>query len=175
MNNINIIGRIGKDIELKYLQSGSAVASFSIAVDQSYKKDGQKVEKTSWFDISAFGKTAENLNQYFSKGSMIGISGELEQQTWNDQQGQKKSKVIIKMQNFTFIDKRDNQPQQSYQAPQQQYNQPQQSYQAPAQQQAYQPPPTTYENAQGRPVPPPNQQRPQHPPVIDIDEQEIPF
>ena len=115
MNNISIIGRIGKEIELKFLPSGSAIANFSIAVNQDYKKqDGSKVEKTSWFDITAFGKTAENLNNFFNKGSMIGISGELEQQTWTSQDGTNKSKVIIKLQSFTFIDKKqDNQQQQS--------------------------------------------------------------
>ena len=135
MNSVNIVGRIGKDIELKYLQSGSAVASFSIAVDQSYKKEGQKVDKTSWFDISAFGKTAETVNNFFHKGSMIGITGELEQQTWKAQDGTNRSKVIIKLQNITFIDKKDNQTnqgsqqQQGYQQQQQQPQQPQQTYQ----------------------------------------------
>tara|TARA_R110000851_G_scaffold213973_1_gene366591 strand:- start:24 stop:449 length:426 start_codon:yes stop_codon:yes gene_type:complete len=127
MNNISIIGRIGKEIELKFLPSGSAIANFSIAINQDYKKqDGTKVEKTSWFDITAFGKTAENVNQFFHKGSMIGISGELEQQTWTAQDGTNKSKVIIKLQSFTFIDKKqDNQQtqqQQPYTTPQQQQN-----------------------------------------------------
>jgi len=142
MNNINIIGRIGKEIELRYLQSGSAVASFSIAVDQSYKKDGQKIEKTSWFDVSAFGKIAETVNSFFNKGSMIGISGELEQQTWKAQDGSNRSKVIIKLQNLTFIDKKDNN-QQGGQAPQQQQNYGQQQqgqqYQPQGQQQYGQP------------------------------------
>jgi len=120
MNQVNLVARIGKEIELKYLPSGSAIASFSVAVNQDYKKDGQKVEKTSWFDITAFGKTAENVNQYFNKGSMIGITGELEQQTWTAQDGSKRSKVIIKLQNFTFIDKRQDNQQQQQQAPQQQ-------------------------------------------------------
>ena len=104
MNSVSIIGRIGGDISLRYLPSGKAVASFSIAVDQSYKKDGQKVEKTSWFDIVAF-NGAEAINQYFNKGSKIGITGELEQQTWQDQNGGKRSKVIIKLRSFDFIDK----------------------------------------------------------------------
>jgi len=143
MNSVNIIGRIGKDIELKHLQSGSAVANFSIAVDQSYKKDGQKVEKTSWFDINCFGKTSEIIKQYFFKGSMIGISGELEQQTWTDQQGQNRSKVVIKLKDFTFIDKKqDNQQGQNYQQPQQQ------QYTPPAQNQGYQQPLEKYSRTQ---------------------------
>ena len=158
MNSVNVIGRIGKDIELKYLQSGSAVASFSIAVDQSYKKDGQKVEKTSWFDISAFGNTAETVKQYFNKGSMIGITGELEQQTWKAQDGSGRSKVIIKMQNLTFIDKKDSNQQQQGGYQQQQNSQPysqsqQNGYQQPqAQQQQYQAPQPTYQNQQGQDV-----------------------
>jgi len=171
MNNINIIGRIGKEIELKYLQSGNAVASFSIAVDQSYVKDGQKVEKTSWFDISCFGKTAENVNKFFRKGSRIGISGELEQQQWKSQDGENRSRVIIKMQNFTFIDsKGDNQGggNNNYQAPQGNQQQQQQSYQAPAQQQ---------HQGYGNPNKQAQQQMPSSNsvPVIDIDEENIPF
>ena len=159
MNQINIIGRIGKEVELKYLASGSALANFSIAVNQDYKKqDGTKVEKTSWFDITAFGKTAENVNTFFNKGSMIGITGELEQQTWDAQDGSKRSKVVIKLQSFTFIDKKaDNQgggynqpssqPQQNDNN--QQYNQPQQhNYNVPQQQNV---------------------------PTIDINDDEIPF
>ena len=112
MNSVQLIGRIGADIELKYLPSGKPVASFPIAVDQSYKKDGQKVEKVSWFDIVAF-QGAEVINQYFKKGSKIGITGELDQPRWEDQQGNKRSKVIIKLRAFDFIDsKNDNQPKQ---------------------------------------------------------------
>jgi len=168
MNNTNIIGRIGKDIELKYLQSGSAVASFSIAVDQSYKKDGQKVEKTSWFDISAFGKTAENVNQFFNKGSMIGITGELEQQQWKAQDGSSRSKVIIKMQNFTFIDKRTDNT-----------SNDKNNYQQPQQPQQYQAPQPQYQNNQGQPVTQQqysqNQQMPQQPQSLIVDDNSIPF
>lgn len=116
MNSVNIIGRIGGDISLRYLPSGKAVASFSIAVDQSYKKDGQKVEKTSWFDIVAF-NGAEAINQYFHKGSRIGIVGELEQQTWQDQSGGNKSKVVIKLRSFDFIDSKAQINQQQRPAP----------------------------------------------------------
>ncbi len=108
MNNVSLIGRIGKDIELKYLPSGSAVASFTIAIDQSYKdKQGQKVEKTSWIDIVAF-NGAETINKYFHKGRRIGITGELEQQTWKDQNGNNRSKIVVKLRSFDFIDKKED-------------------------------------------------------------------
>ncbi len=109
MNNVNIIGTMTRDLELKYLPSGIAVGSFAIAVNQDYKKqDGTKVEKTSFFDVKVIGKQSEIINQYFSKGSRIGITGELEQETWQDNQGQNRSKVVIKLEQFSFIDKKSN-------------------------------------------------------------------
>ena len=109
MNSVNIIGTMTRGLELKYLPSGVAVGSFAIAVNQDYKKqDGTKVEKTSFFDVKVIGKQSEIINQYFSKGSRIGITGELEQETWQDNQGQNRSKVVIKLEQFSFIDKKGN-------------------------------------------------------------------
>ena len=109
MNSVNIIGTMTRGLELKYLPSGVAVGSFAIAVNQDYKKqDGTKVEKTSFFDVKVIGKQSEIINQYFSKGSRIGITGELEQETWQDNQGQNRSKVVIKLEQFSFIDKKSN-------------------------------------------------------------------
>lgn len=128
MNSINIIGTLTRDIELRYLPSGAAVGTFAIAVNQDYKKqDGTKVEKTSFFDIKTIGKQAEIVNQFFHKGSRIAINGELEQETWTAQDGSNRSRVIIKMKEFSFIDRKsdnqgqnrnDNQPQGNYQQPQ---------------------------------------------------------
>ena len=148
MNSINIIGTMTRGLELKYLPSGVAVGSFAIAINQDYKKqDGTKVEKTSFFDVKVIGKQSEIISQYFSKGSRIGITGELEQETWQDNQGQNRSKVVIKLEQFSFIDKKsnDNQGQRS---------QAQNNYQ-PKQQ-----PKVVYEN---------------NVPEIDIDEDSIPF
>ena len=109
MNSVNIIGTMTRGLELKYLPSGVAVGSFAIAVNQDYKKqDGTKVEKTSFFDVKVIGKQSEIISQYFSKGSRIGITGELEQETWQDNQGQNKSRVVIKLEQFSFIDKKSN-------------------------------------------------------------------
>lgn len=111
MNSVSIIGTMVKDADLKYLPSGVAVASFSIAVNQDYKKsDGTKVEKTSFFEVKSIGKQSEIVNQYFHKGSRIGITGSLEQETWASQDGTNRSKVIIKLESFSFIDRKsDNQ------------------------------------------------------------------
>lgn len=152
MNTVNLIGRIGKDIDLRQLQSGSFAASFSVALDQSYVKDGQKVEKTSWIDINSFGKTAENVSRFFHKGSMIGITGELEQQTWKAEDGSNRSKVVVKMQKFTFVDKKDNVQQSA------------QQNKAPVYE---------YQDAQRNTTQPPAQM-PQQPLPID-DDMEVPF
>lgn len=145
MNNINIIGTMVRDLELKYLPSGTAVGSFAIAANQDYKNQaGQKVEKTSFFDVKVIGKQSETINQYFHKGSRIGITGSLEQETWSAQDGTNRSRVIIKLENFSFIDRKsDNQNSQG------QNNQKQQRQQ-----------PT---------------QRNEYVPEIDIDDSEVPF
>lgn len=126
MNNINIIGTMVRDLELKYLPSGTAVGSFAIAVNQDYKNQaGQKVEKTSFFDVKVVGKQAETINQYFHKGSRIGITGSLEQETWSAQDGTNRSRVIIKLENFSFIDRKsDNQNSQGQNNQKQQRQQP---------------------------------------------------
>lgn len=124
MNSVNIIGTMTRDIELKYLPSGTAVGSFAIAVNQDYKnQQGQKVEKTSFFDIKVIGKQSETINQYFKKGSRIGISGSLDQEVWTAQDGTNRSKVTIKLESFSFIDrKQDNQGEVNNQQPRQQQN-----------------------------------------------------
>lgn len=121
MNSVAILGTMTRDVELKYLPSSAAVAKFSIAVNQDYKKDGQKVEKTSFFEVVSYGKQAEIINQYFGRGSRILINGELEQQTW-EKDGQKQSKVIIKLEKFYFVDKKssDDRYNTSYKEPQRQ-------------------------------------------------------
>ena len=126
MNNINIIGTMVRDLELKYLPSGTAVGSFAIAVNQDYKnQQGQKVEKTSFFDVKVVGKQSETINQYFHKGSRIGITGSLEQETWSAQDGTNRSRVIIKLENFSFIDRKsDNQNSQGQNNQKQQRQQP---------------------------------------------------
>ena len=73
-----LIGRLGKDPEIKQLESGSKVASFSLATDASYKdKQGNKVDKTDWTNVVYFGKQAELIERYVKKGSMIYVEGKI--------------------------------------------------------------------------------------------------
>jgi len=122
MNKVQILGTITRDIELRYSQSGSAVANFGIAYNDKWKdQQGQVKEKAHFFDVSVFGKQAETINQYFRKGSRILIDGSLDFQQW-EKDGQKHSKVSIKMNGFSFIDRKsdDTNDKNNYQQGQQQ-------------------------------------------------------
>lgn len=132
MNNVQILGTITREPELKYTQGGIAILSFGIAYNEKRKQqDGSYGDVAHFFDVTAFGKTAENINSYFFKGSRILINGSLDFQSW-EKDGQKRSKVGIKVNSFDFIDKRsDNQssnaqanqvPQQGGYGQNQQYN-----------------------------------------------------
>lgn len=87
LNLCQFIGRLGKDLELRYSASGSAVANFSIACSDDYKKDGEKVEQTNWINIVIFGKLADIAGQYLKKGSQVYISGKQVTRKWQDQSG----------------------------------------------------------------------------------------
>jgi single-strand DNA-binding protein len=77
-----IIGRLGRDPEMRYMPSGDPVTSFSVATDRQYNdKGGNKIKETTWFRVSVFGKQAENVNQYLHKGSMVLVEGRLSADT----------------------------------------------------------------------------------------------
>lgn len=112
MNHIGIIGRLTKDIELKYTAGGMAIATGSIAVDRSTKKNGEWVKEAHFFEFSVFGKLGENLKPYLNKGKEIAIDGYLKQDRWQDQQtGQQRSKVTIVANDITLLGGRNNQQQ----------------------------------------------------------------
>ena len=80
LNKVTLIGRVGKDPEIKYLSSGKAVANFSIATSESYKdkQTGEKVEKTEWHNISAFDRLAEIIGEYVKKGALLYVEGKIQ-------------------------------------------------------------------------------------------------
>lgn len=94
INNLIIIGRLTKDVDFGYTQSGVARMNLSIATNRSVKQNGTWSDKASFFDVRVWGKTAENLKQYLGKGKQIAVSGFLEQDRW-EKDGQKFSKVYI--------------------------------------------------------------------------------
>ena len=107
LNKVMIIGRLGRDPELRYSQSGSPVCTLNIATDESYTDNsGQKVEKAEWHRIVVFQKAAENCSQYLAKGSLVFIEGRLETRKWQDQQGQDRFATEIKAQRVQFLDRK---------------------------------------------------------------------
>ncbi|MDY4011354.1 MAG: single-stranded DNA-binding protein [Fusobacterium gastrosuis] len=100
MNCINIIGRLTKDPELKFGQSGTAVARFTVAVARKMDKD-----KTDFFNCVAFKKTAEVISEYFKKGNQIGITGNVQINEY-EVNGEKKKSVDVFVESITFLDKK---------------------------------------------------------------------
>jgi single-strand DNA-binding protein len=94
VNSVVIVGRLTRDAELKYLNSGTAVASLSLAVNRSKKEGDQWVSEANFFDVSYFGKGAEGVKPYLTKGTQIAVQGSLRQDRW-EKDGQKFSKVAI--------------------------------------------------------------------------------
>lgn len=89
-----LVGNLTRDAQLKYTPSGFPISTFGIAINTRKKNGDQWVDEANFFDIELFGKSAESLNQYLTKGKMIGVEGELRQDRW-EQDGQSRSKVKI--------------------------------------------------------------------------------
>lgn len=88
LNSCNFIGRLGRDVDVRYMTDGKAVASFSIAVGSQWKsKSGEKQESVEWVNISAFGKLAEICAEYLVKGSQIFVSGKMKTDKYKDKEG----------------------------------------------------------------------------------------
>jgi len=98
------IGRLTADPQLTYTQGGASVTKFSIASSYTYT-NGAKKESTSFFNCVAWGKTGEIIAQYVKKGQRIAIEGRLQQRSWDDQSGNKRTAVEIVVENFNFIEK----------------------------------------------------------------------
>ena len=113
LNKCCFIGRLGRDPEVKYLQSGQAVANISIAIDESYKdQSGQKVEKTEWVRVIVWGKQAEFCGNYLSKGRLVYVEGKLETRKWQDKEGVEKYTTEIKAHTVQALDRKDEGQQQ---------------------------------------------------------------
>lgn len=105
LNKVMLIGRLGRDPELRYTQGGTPVANFSMATDESYRgKDGNTVEQTEWHNIVAWGRQGENCANYLSKGSLVFVEGSLQTRKWQDKQGQDRWTTEIKAFRVQFLD-----------------------------------------------------------------------
>jgi single-strand DNA-binding protein len=96
VNKVILVGRLGRDPELKYTPSGAPVAKFSLATDESFKdKTGEKQEHTEWHNIVAWNKLAEICGEYLTKGKLIFIEGSIRSRQWQDQAGNKRTSYEI--------------------------------------------------------------------------------
>jgi len=90
-NRVQLIGHVGQEPEIKNLEGGKKLANISIATNEVYYKDnGDKVEKTEWHRVTAWGKTAEIIEKYVVKGKEVGIEGKLTTRSYDDKDGNKK-------------------------------------------------------------------------------------
>lgn len=127
LNNWTGIGRLVRDMEMKYTSGGMAIGTFSIAIGKRVKKGDSWEDYTSFFDCKCFGKTAENLNQYMVKGKQVAITGELNQDRWQ-KDGETKSRIIINCNSIQLLGiKEDHAPAKQYSAPSKQASAPRDS------------------------------------------------
>ena len=107
LNKVMLIGRLGRDPELKYAASGMPITNLRIATDESYvDRDGNKVERTEWHSVVVFQRAAENCANYLAKGSLVFVEGSLQTRKWQDQQGQDRYTTEIKAQRVQFLDRK---------------------------------------------------------------------
>jgi single-strand DNA-binding protein len=105
VNKVILLGNLGKDPEVKYTQSGMAVARFSLATTERAKdKDGNWQDKTEWHNLVAFGRTAEVAGEYLKKGRTVYIEGALRTSSWDDKEsGQKKYKTEVIVNDLVMV------------------------------------------------------------------------
>ncbi len=166
-NKIILVGNLTRDIELRYAQSGTAIAKTAIATSRKYTSNGEKKEEVCFVDITFFGRSAEVANQYLRKGSKILVEGRLNFEQWSDQNGQKRSKHSVIVETMQMLDSKNsvsssnngNNMNTNTATGQNNQSQYKNSYNNTSQQQP----------VQNRSMPEENL------PEIDIDEDEIPF
>jgi len=104
VNKAILIGNLGRDPELRYTASGTAVANFTLATNESWNnKQGEREERTEWHRIVAWGRTGELCAQYLSKGRTVYVEGRIQTREWEDREGQKRRTTEIVAQNVQFL------------------------------------------------------------------------
>lgn len=103
-NKVLLMGNLTRDVELRSTQGGTAIAKFGMAINRKFKQqNGEMKEETCFVDLTAWGRQAEIINQYTSKGSPLFVEGRLEFSTWEAQEGGKRSKLAVVVENFQLM------------------------------------------------------------------------
>lgn len=109
LNRVELIVYLGMDVEMRQGQT-NAFANMKVATDESYTdRDGNRVERTEWHRVVAYGKTAELCGRFLRKGSMVYVDGSLQTRKWQDQQGSERYTTEIKALRVQFLDRKDKQ------------------------------------------------------------------
>lgn len=109
MNHVMLVGRLTRDAELRFTNSGYPVANFSLANTQRRKRGDEWTDEGHFFDCEMFGRRAESLSRYLVKGKQVGVEGQLRQDRW-EQEGRTRSKVLISVSNIQLLGGRNDQP-----------------------------------------------------------------
>lgn len=105
INKAMLIGRLGKDPEVRYTPDGTMVTNFNLATDEQWKdKSGEKVQKTEWHRIVTFGKLAEICGNYLVKGKLVFVEGRIQTRSWEDKDGVKRFTTEIVASNMQMLD-----------------------------------------------------------------------
>ncbi len=114
VNKVILIGNLGKDPEVRYLDNGVAVANFSLATTESYKnKEGERVSQTEWHNIVLWRGLAEIAEKFLKKGSAVYIEGKIRNRKWEDKEGNNRYTTEILADNMTMLGKREDNTTQS--------------------------------------------------------------
>lgn len=104
VNKVILVGNLGRDPELKYTPSGTAVVNFTIATNEVWKdKEGQKQEHTEWHRVVAFGKLAETCGEYLRKGKQVYVEGSIRSRTYKDREGAEKTAMEIRLDTMVML------------------------------------------------------------------------
>lgn len=113
MNSVNLVGRLTKDVDLRYTPTGTAVGRFTLAINRRVPND-KGVREADFINCIAWNKAAENLAKYTSKGSLLGVQGRIQTGSYENQEGQRVYTTDVVVEQFTFVEsaKKDNEPKQ---------------------------------------------------------------
>ena len=163
-NKIILAGNLTRDVEVRYTQGGSAIGNTAIATSRKFKSaTGEQKEEVLFVDITFFGRTAEIANQYLRKGSKVLVDGRLKLDQWTAQDGSKRSKHSVTVENLQMLGSKDDAQGGNYNS-------------APAGDTYAQPAQSSYSTpSQPAPQAAPQEAAPTNIPEIDINEDEIPF
>ncbi|HFC7873868.1 MULTISPECIES: single-stranded DNA-binding protein [Neisseria] len=172
LNKVILIGRLGRDPEVRYMPNGEAVCNFSVATSETWNdRNGQRVERTEWHNITMYRKLAEIAGQYLKKGGLVYLEGRIQSRKYQGKDGIERTAYDIVANEMKMLGGRNEN---SGGAPYEEgYGQSQEAYQRPAQQ-SRQPASDAPSHPQEAPAAPRRQPVPASAPVEDIDD-DIPF